>query len=195
VKGWGRPWGLAGIWTDADRHDAVSRGKWSATNPEGASGVAGFHISVLMSPWVALSDIVQEFLAARRDPALLQVFVNTALGEPFDIERERIGSSTLLSRGETYSLHSIPQEVRFLTAGVDVQGDRLEAQIIGWGPFEESWAVRYEVLPGDPAQQHAWDQLDEVLRDTYHAEDGRELRVKLACVDTGGHHQHQVLTY
>ena len=50
-----------------------------------------------------------------------------------------------------------------LTAGVDVQGDRLEVQILGFGAFEEVWAVRYEVLPGDPAQRGVWDLLDGVL--------------------------------
>lgn len=183
------------IWSDADRHDAVARGHWQATNADGAPRVAGFHISALMSPWVALSDVVTEFLAARKDVALLQVWTNTVLGEPFEEEREVIEASSLMTRGENYGPQSFPEAVRFLTAGVDTQGDRLEVQIVGWGPFEESWAVRYEVLPGDPAQQHVWDQLDAVLRETYRREDGREMRVRLAAIDSGGHHAHAVHSY
>lgn len=183
------------IWTDADRHDAVARGRWQATNADGAPGLAGFHISALMSPWVQLSEVVAEFLAARKDAALLQVWTNTVLGEPFEEEREVIEATSLMTRGENYGPQSIPEPVKFLTAGVDTQGDRLEVQIVGWGPFEEAWAVRYAVLPGDPAQQHVWDQLDDVLRAAYCREDGREMRVRLACVDAGGHHQHQVLEY
>lgn len=183
------------IWTDADRHDAVARGRWQATNADGTVGVAGFHISALMSPWVALSDVVTEFLTAKRDPALLQVWTNTVLGEPFEEKREVIEATSLMTRGENYGPQSIPEPVRFLTAGVDTQGDRLEVQIVGWGPFEESWAVHYAVLPGDPAQQHVWDQLDAVLRETYHREDGREMRVRLAAIDSGGHHAHAVHSY
>ena len=183
------------IWTDADRHDAVARGHWQATNADGAPRVAGFHISALMSPWVALSDVVTEFLAARKDAALLQVWTNTVLGEPFEEEREVIEASSLMTRGENYGPQSIPEAVKFLTAGADVQDDRLEVQVVGFGAFEESWAISYHVLPGDPAQQHVWDQLDDVLRAAYCREDGRELRVRLACVDAGGHHQHQVLEY
>jgi phage terminase large subunit GpA-like protein len=67
--------------------------------------------------------------------------------------------------------------------------------ILGFGAFEEVWAVRYEVLPGDPAQRGVWDLLDGVLTETYRTDAGRELRVRMACVDSGGHHQHQVLTY
>ncbi len=183
-------------WDDSARQGAVSRGEWRATNSEdGSPGVVGFHVSVLMSPWVALADVVAEFLAARRDPALLQVWTNTSLGEPFEEAREKVESTTLANRGEAYGPQSMPEAVRFLTAGVDVQGDRLEVQVIGWGPFEESWSIRYEVLPGDPAQQHVWSMLDDVLRAPYHREDGQELRVRATCVDTGGHHAHQVLTY
>ncbi|MGJ4961583.1 phage terminase large subunit family protein [Bradyrhizobium sp. HKCCYLRH3061] len=184
------------IWTDADRHDSVARGHWRATNAEGAAhGVAGFHISALISPWVALSDVVTEFLAARKDAALLQVWTNTVLGEPFEEEREVVEATSLMTRGENYGLQSVPETVRFLTAGVDTQGDRLEVQIVGWGPFEESWAVRYAVLPGDPAQQYVWDQLDAVLRETYCREDGREMRVRLTAIDSGGHHAHAVHSY
>jgi phage terminase large subunit GpA-like protein len=82
-----------------------------------------------------------------------------------------------------------------LTAGVDVQGDRLEVQILGFGAFEEMWAVRFEVLPGDSAQRGVWDMLDNVLSEPYRTDTGRELRVRMTCVDSGGHHQHQVLTY
>jgi len=85
--------------------------------------------------------------------------------------------------------------VKLLTAGVDVQGDRIEVQILGFGAFEETWAVRYEVLPGDPAQRQVWGLLDGVLAEPYRTDAGRELRVRVTCVDSGGHHQHQVLSY
>jgi phage terminase large subunit GpA-like protein len=138
---------------------------------------------------------VREFLIAKNDPALLQVWTNTVLGEPFEPAQETVEGSSLLRRGENYSPQSIPDAVRMLTAGVDVQGDRLEVQILGFGAFEEVWAIRYEVLPGDPAQRGVWDLLDGVLAESCRTDAGRELRVRVVCVDSGGHHQHQVLTY
>ena len=117
------------------------------------------------------------------------------LGEPFEPAQETVEGSSLLRRGENYGPKSIPDAVRMLTAGVDVQGDRLEVQILGFGAFEEMWAVRFEVLPGDPAQRGVWDMLDNVLSEPYRTDTGRELRVRMTCVDSGGHHQHQVLTY
>ena len=182
------------VWTDADRHDAVAKGQWVATNPD-VIGVAGFHITGLLSPWVTLADIVQEFLMSKNDAALLQVWTNTCLGEPFEPAQETVEGSSLLRRGENYGPQSIPDAVKLLTAGVDVQGDRIEVQILGFGAFEEMWAMRYEVLPGDPAQRQVWDLLDGVLTESYRTDAGRELRVRVICVDSGGHHQHQVLTY
>ena len=132
---------------------------------------------------------------SKNDAALLQVWTNTVLGEPFEPAQETVEGSSLLRRGENYGPQSIPDAVKLLTAGVDVQGDRIEVQILGFGAFEETWAVRYEVLPGDPAQRQVWDLLDNVLTEPYRTEAGRELRVRVTCVDSGGHHQHQVLSY
>ena len=145
-------------WTDADRHDAVAKGEWVASNSD-AAGVAGFHIPGLLSPWVALADIVQESLMSKNDPALLQLWTNTVLGEPFEPAQETVEGSSLLQRGENYGPQSVPDAVKLLTAGVDVQGDRIEVQIMGFGAFEETWAVRYEVVPGHPAQRQVWDLL------------------------------------
>jgi len=182
------------LWDDADRHDAVTRGRWVATNPD-VVGIAGFHIPGFLSPWLALSDIVSEFLAARHNEQLKQVWENTVLGEPTEPQQESVEGSSLLRRGENYGPQSIPDQVQLLTAGCDIQGDRIEVQVIGWGAHEESWAVRYEQLPGDPTQDYVWSLLDHVLGDLYHSESGRELRVRRTCIDTGGHHQHRVLTY
>jgi phage terminase large subunit GpA-like protein len=182
------------VWTDADRHDAVTKGRWVATNPD-VVGVAGFHIPGFLSPWLSLSDIVSEFLAARKDPALLQVWSNTVLGTPVEPSQETVEGSSLARRGEVYGAQSIPNQVLLLTAGVDVQADRLEIQITGFGSHEEMWMIRYEVLPGDPAQMSVWKLLDNVLAESYHTDSGRELRIRATCVDSGGFHQNQVLTY
>jgi phage terminase large subunit GpA-like protein len=182
------------IWDDIDRFDAAQRGEWRATAVSPA-GVAGFHIPGLLSPWLTMQDIVREFLAARHDPALLQVWTNTVLGEVWEEPAEKVEGSALLTRGENYSPATVPAGVRLVTVGVDVQGDRLEAQWWGWGVNEESWALRYEVIHGDPAQKQVWDDLDALLLERLTTDDGRELRVRAACVDTGGHHANAVFDF
>jgi phage terminase large subunit GpA-like protein len=182
------------VWDDIDRWDATKRGVWKAT-AKSDGGVVGFHIPGMLSPWLTLQDIVREFLQARHDPQLLQVWTNTILGEPWEEAGETVDGNALMNRLESYLPNALPAGVRFITAGVDVQGDRLEVQVIGWGWNEESWGILYEVLHGDPAQRMVWDDLDALLLATYQTEDGRALRVRSGCIDTGGHHGNQVHTF
>ena len=125
------------------------------------------------------------------DPSLLQVWTNTVLGEVWEEPAEKLEGGALISRGENYGPQSIPLSVVLLTAGVDVQGDRLELQVVGWGQHEESWVIDYQVIWGDPAQSDVWAQSDALLLASYRNEYGHELRIRSCCIDTGGHHATQ----
>ena len=173
--------------------------EWRATVP--FRGIAGFHIWEAYSPWRRLADIVADFLAAKDSPDTLQVFVNTSLGESWEEKGEEAEAHVLLARREIYPAQ-VPAGACCLTMGVDVQDDRIEALIIGWGPGEESWMVAHHILPGDPSRLEPWQALDELLGATYQHETGAQLPISATCVDTGGHrtsysydyvstHQHQ----
>ncbi len=76
----------------------------------------------------------------------MQVWVNTALGETWeDRGGEVIAPEGLAARREAFG-DTLPDGVLILTAGVDVQKDRIEAQIIGWGEGEQSWVVDHRVI-------------------------------------------------
>lgn len=181
------------LWTDAERWNAVSQGQWVATRP--FRGVAGFFMPKFYSPFVTLQQIVEDFLVSRGNPELWQVFVNTVLAEGWEETGETVDGNSIQARAENYSAQTIPDRVVLLTAGVDTQGDRLELQVIGWAPGEESWAVSYKVFHGDPAQQMVWDGLDEYLKGTFTTDTGRSLKIRACCIDTGGHHAAQVYKF
>lgn len=177
---------------DKDKIQMLAQGEWRA---EAAfNGIAGFHISELYSPWVRWSEMVGNFLKAKRLPETLKVWVNTSLGETWKEATEGIDPSGLLKRKENWG-RVAPDGVVVITAGVDVQDDRLEAEVIGWGVGQESWSLQYHVLHGDPAQQKVWDALDQVLTQTIRSSDKRTLNIAAACVDTGGHHTQAVYGY
>jgi phage terminase large subunit GpA-like protein len=44
----------------------------------------------------------------------------------------------------------------FLTAGVDVQKDRIEVEVVAWGRGKESWSVDYRVIEGNTARAEVW---------------------------------------
>lgn len=175
-------------WTDAERWRAVATaeqrgGGWRAENPE--SRVAGFHISVLYSPWRSIAETVAEWLAAKK-PEERQVFVNTSLGETWRERGDAPEWERLWERRDARPLGVVPAGALALTVGADAQGDRLEADVWAWGPGLESWLVDHRVFPGSPRDGEAWDAFDAMLRAEYPREGGGTMRVEMACCDTGG---------
>lgn len=178
-------------WTESERHAAVAKGKWVATAP--FNGAAGFWFNALYSPWVDLVDTVEEFLACRKDPMRLKTFVNTILAETWEDQGDGVDDYAVAKRKEDYD--GIPEDVVLLTAGVDVQDDRLEVEIVGWGAGEESWQIEYHVLYGDPSSPQLWARLDEILLATYEHPTGEPMLIRSTCVDSGGHHTRAVYNY
>jgi phage terminase large subunit GpA-like protein len=75
--------------------------------------------------------------------------------------------------------------VALITAGVDVQADRLEMEIVGWGRDEESWSIAYHVIPGDVTRNEVWDHLEGLLLAEYLHASGLPMRIVATCIDCG----------
>lgn len=175
-------------WTDAERWAAIRRGEWVAEHP--GRPVRGFHLNEIYSPWVRLSDMVASFLAAKAMPETLKTWVNTALGETWEEEGEYQFDAQRMADERTEDWDELPAEALVLTAGVDVQGDRLECEVVAWAESGESWSVEYAVLDGNPRLKATepgspWKRLDELLMDTWPRSGGARLAVSSVCVDSG----------
>lgn len=181
------------LWNDVVRHRAIALGEWRSEAP--FRGIAGFHLSELCSPWVKLAKTVESFLEAKPSAETLQVWTNTSLGETWEVTGEKVDAGSLANLQAVYGPDDLPEDVLFATAGVDVQKDRLEVELVAWGIGERSWGARYVVLAGDPAQQEVWGALDELLAEPLHTESGRIIRVIAAAIDTGGHFASQVYAF
>lgn len=172
----------------------AGEGKWVAENPNSKS-VKGFHLNEFASPWKRWEEIVKDFKDAKREGIeSLKVWVNTSLGETWEEKGDGLESDNLFNRREMYGCE-VPDEVAVLTAGVDVQDNRLEYEIVGWGPTKESWGIKYGVIMGDPGQNFVWKALDDVLFAEYTRKDGSKLQIMSTCVDSGGHHTQSVYRY
>lgn len=180
------------VWDDAKRNRSVRRGEWVATAD--FTGVAGFHINGLYSPWTMLADAVRDFLIAKKAPDTLRVFVNTFLAETWEDAGETVGDIRFDDREEEFGAN-IPDDIVVITAGIDVQDDRLELELVGWGRDEESWSLDYKTLYGDPSTPHLWNDLDNILKASYTTESGRQLGIRAACVDSGGHYTQAVYNF
>jgi len=171
----------------------LARGKWIAEND--TKKIAGFHISELYSPWRTWKEMAIDFYSVKSQPEMLKTWVNTALGRSFDDPGESIEHHALLDKRENYDYTSVPNNVLLLTAGVDVQNDRLEAQVLGWSHNNECWVIDYKVIFGDPSSNHVWRDLDEYICRTFKREDDKKLRIVCTCIDSGGHHTQQVYAF
>lgn len=171
--------------TDADLREMVLNGEWIAGKP--FKGIAGFRISQLYSPWVTLAEIATKFRKSHEsgNRERKKTFWNTVMGEVWRDLGEGIDKNSLLLRGEDYTPDTIPAGVQLLTAAADVQDDRIEVEIKGWGPGFEGWGIEKLMLPGDPTQAPVWEDLDKVLRQSYRSERGFELRISTMAVDSG----------
>lgn len=187
-------------WDDASRFQAVLGGEWRKGRESGT--FAGFHLSAIYSPWLPLEELVREWLQAQGNPESLKVFINTRLAELWEEAQNDVDIEELIQRRESYGPKA-PAEVLVVTAGVDVQDDRLELEYVGWGKNGQSWSLDYRVIHGDPEALLDFDpkdpnadrQLDDAISRTFTSELGARLRVSATCIDSGGHHTQAVYRY
>ena len=173
------------------------KGKWHAEHPE--RPVRGFHMNKIGSTLCGWDKIVEDFIAAdmdakRGDYEKMQVFVNTDLGLPWEEPGETVEANNLLDRREFYEAE-VPDGVVYLTAGVDTQDNRFEAEVVGWGIGKESWGIRYQRIYGDLKRGQVWADLDDFLSKTWKKKDGTELSLRCVCMDSGGHFPDQVIRF
>lgn len=171
-----------------DRHkaDMLRGGEWRAENDR--IGVRGFHINELYSPWVRFGEMAAAFVEAKKMPETLKTWVNTALGETWEDEGIEIATDELMERAET--LDELPEGVLCVTCAVDVQDDRLEALVMGWGQDQEAWSLDHQIWHGDPGRLDLWGQLETFLKKTY-----GPLRIACTVIDSGGHFTNQVYRF
>ena len=166
----------------------IGQKQWRATAKPQNPGHIGFQLSRFYSPWVRWTDIALNYEAARHDPQQLQVFWNATLGLPYEkVAGEKLDWERLRDRAanSNYQKGFVPRGGLLLTAGVDVQADRLEVAVWAWGRGEEAWLIDYQVILGDPLKQETWEQLVHLTSRDYSHESGSGLRIRATCIDSG----------
>ena len=162
----------------------TQRERWNT----GGKRAIAFCISALYSPvgWYSWDDAALEWTFAKGNPTEEKTFWNTKLGLAWNDPAEAPSWEPLYGRREHWKAGEVQPGVCFLTMGVDVQQDRLELEVKGWGRNGVSWSILYRVLPGDPMGDEVWNDLDALLATKYPtaAHDG-ELEIWCCAVDAG----------
>lgn len=177
-------------------------GEWRAEDPDAA--VRSYHLSSLYSPlgWLSWATIVREYEDARAaledgQTTKMKTWVNTRLAKTWAEPGARLQRHVLVERAgrARYRQREVPGFVCVLTAGVDVQDNRVEASVYGWGPGDEVALVEHAVIHGDPASSDLWRRLDAQLATRYRHAGGGTLGIEAVAIDTGGHFTHTVYGY
>lgn len=166
----------------------VAPGQWVdddlevAGDPKADTDTASFWISGLASPWRTWGERAQQYVAAVRasDPNRIQVALNTGLGELFRVSGDAPDWQEVANKREPYRQGTVSDKVQFLTAGVDVQKDRLYYVVRGWGYRSESWLIEHGELWGETEKDQVWNDLGELLYSDF---DGKSITTML--VDSG----------
>jgi len=132
----------------------------------------GFVIHAFMAPFVKLPETARDWAAAMlsyqntgQDTHLREVVVKK-LGETpsaskpeEQMENAKVVAARLTSN---YDMRKVPAGVKFLTAFVDIQGDRFEVRVIGWDLARQSWLIDAFQIKNWPADEAhgAFDNID-----------------------------------
>lgn len=150
-----------------------------------AGAVRSFWVPGLASPWVRFSDLARQLSNAygTRNPAEIQPIVNTWAGELFALDGDAPDHDELAQlQAQQLRRGQAPSWAQRLTAGVDVQQDRLYWTARGWGPKGQTHTVEYGELFGDPMFDDVWMALARALADVA---DATGLDLVRAFVDSG----------
>jgi phage terminase large subunit GpA-like protein len=176
--------------------EMLANGEWIAQAPD--HRYRSYHINGLYTPlglgksWMQLA---YEWIDAQDDAKNLMVFLNTRMAESFRFGTE-VKANDIKARAEPYALRTIPQGALILTGGVDVQDDRLEMKITGYGADGKEWVIDYHIISGNPAHDDVWNALIAYLKNAvFSNKHGKSLRLEATAIDTGGHHTHKVYEF
>ena len=180
-----------GIWSDTEKNRNVRQGVWRAT--AAFHGVAGFAINELYSPFPGslLQRLVEKYLVAKHaleqgDDTKIRAFRNNTEGLAYAYQTDLPDIDALRARAEEYAEMCVPWGGIMITAGVDVQHDRLAVVIVAWGRGEESWLVYWGEIPGATVvpEAGAWIDLDALITRTVEHASGAQLRIRAVSVDS-----------
>ena len=165
----------------------LAKGEWRPTAKSSDPLCVGYHLSALYSPmgWLSWARIARAHETARGSDEAMRSFRNTILGETWMESGEAPDWQRLYDRRERWTPGSVPEKALFLTAGADVQKDRIEIDVWGWGRGLESWLIDHIVIEGGPDRPAAWSELTALCAKTWRHASGTPMQIVRLGVDTG----------
>jgi phage terminase large subunit GpA-like protein len=167
--------------------EMLHAGDWRPTAEASDPGTIGFHLSALYSPvgWMSWAMIARMWEGSQATDEAKRSFKNGVLGETWIETGEAPDWQRLYERREDWQIGTVPSGGLFLTAGADVQKDRIEVSVWAWGRGLTSWFVDHIVIDGGPEHAETWGQLSRLLDRTWPHTHGARLGLAKLGIDSG----------
>lgn len=157
-------------WTHADKLAALEGGEWRAANPEAlAAGRHSYHLNQFYAPHIPIGQSARELAEAREisdqrgDNGPIRAATQQILAIPF----QRPAIADLGAVDKTAVLREVHPYADFpdaITIGVDVQGNRLEASVLGWYSGDNVHVLEHRIIPRPASGGGEWDALADLYR-------------------------------
>ncbi len=197
-----------GLIEDWEKHNMMKPSSGSKLIPTNQNFDNRYRKTIFMpsyySPFVTWNELFTEYLTALKDVEKkgkhlkMKVWTNTIDASEYDdgTGAKEIDASLhdLLDKRE--DIQKVPNDVIMLSAGVDTQNNRFEATVLGWKNSREKYLIGQYVVGGDPKFKETQEVLDDFLfEQSFEREDGKEMKIFCATIDTGGGRTDTVYEY
>jgi phage terminase large subunit GpA-like protein len=147
-----------------------------------------YHLWAAYSPWLSWVTLAAVFLRAQEsgEPQDVMDFANSYLAEPWQDRVAAVTEAEIARSVDDEHHHGdCPEAVQVVTAAIDVQADRLEWSVHGWGYDEETWLL-------ECGRVESWQDLRSLLFDRLWGP--KQLRIRVALIDSR-HRRDEVLQF
>ena len=161
-----------------------------------------YHASGLISPFLPWQRIAQKFIDTRFGDDLLKFkdFTINVLGNPWMAVRKTASWEMLKKRAENYCMGEVPEGEKIIVsgqelttgpmllyAGADVQKDRLEMCVTGFGINGNKHIVDYQIFYGktENIDDPCWIALDDYVYNHEYKILGKEAYIEMCAIDAG----------
>jgi len=181
------------VFRNYHKAEILEKGEWRPTTRARQKNYRSRCISSLYAPpgMITWEDVIQKYIVAldTDDPGLMKTFDNLYLGWPHKERGEAPKYTQVVAHRGSYASKTVPDGVVFLTLAGDVQGDRLEIEVLGHGRKYQTWSIDYIVISGDTdiSTGGAWASfLEKFLASefVYENKDGEKFAPQIGFIDS-----------
>ena len=174
---------------EEEKKALLGRGKFLPTHEGVSKGIKSYHLSEMVSLLSKWENVVEEWKRSKSDVAGLRTFINMTLGEEWEGEDGKVSLRSNESvkeylAGRLAYRREVPLDVVVLTMGVDVQANRLEGEVVGYG-VEKVYGIKKFVIHGEADNPSTWEELSVIMKRSYEHEKGELMKVGVVFIDSG----------